>query len=52
VRPLSTAPEADLLVILKRALFAWLIADGDMYLKNLALLKTAAPGADTLNGTS
>ncbi len=47
MRPLSTAPEADLLVILKRALFAWLIADGDMHLKNLALLKAAAPGADT-----
>lgn len=26
------------------ALFAWLIADGDMHLKNLALLKIAAPG--------
>jgi len=47
VRPLSTAPEADLLVILKRALFAWLIADGDMHLKNLALLKIAVEGADT-----
>ena len=35
------------MVILKRALFAWLIADGDMHLKNLAPLKTAAPGADT-----
>lgn len=46
VRPLSTAPQEDLLVILKRALFAWLIADGDMHLKNLALLKIAAPGAD------
>jgi serine/threonine-protein kinase HipA len=47
VRPLSTAPEQDLTIILKRALFAWLIADGDMHLKNLALLKIAAPGADT-----
>ncbi len=47
VRPLSTAPEADLLVILKRALFSWLIADGDMHLKNLALLKIAVPGSDT-----
>ena len=47
VRSLSTAPEEDLKVILKRALFAWLIADGDMHLKNLALLKIAAPGADT-----
>jgi serine/threonine-protein kinase HipA len=47
VRPLSTAPEEDLTVILRRALFAWLIADGDMHLKNLALLKIAAPGADS-----
>ena len=31
--------------LFKRALFAWLIADGDMHLKNLALLKTAEPGA-------
>ena len=44
VRPLSTAPEDDLLTIMKRALFAWLIADGDMHLKNMALLKTAEPG--------
>jgi len=40
----STAPEEDLLIILKRALFAWLIADGDMHLKNMALLKIAEPG--------
>jgi serine/threonine-protein kinase HipA len=44
VRPLSTSPNEDILTILKRALFAWLIADGDMHLKNLALLKTAEPG--------
>jgi serine/threonine-protein kinase HipA len=44
VRPLSTALEEDLLIILKRALFAWLIADGDMHLKNMALLKIAEPG--------
>jgi serine/threonine-protein kinase HipA len=44
VRPLSTAPEEDLLIILKRALFAWLIADCDMHLKNLALLKIAQAG--------
>ena len=44
VRPLSTAPEDDLLLIVKRALFAWLIADGDMHLKNMALLKIAEPG--------
>jgi serine/threonine-protein kinase HipA len=44
VRPLSTSPEDDLLIIVKRALFAWLIADGDMHLKNMALLKIAEPG--------
>jgi serine/threonine-protein kinase HipA len=43
VRPLSTAPDHDLLIIVKRALFAWLIADGDMHLKNMALLKIAEP---------
>lgn len=47
VRPLSTAPEDDIVIILKRALFAWLIADGDMHLKNLALLKIAEPGDDS-----
>jgi serine/threonine-protein kinase HipA len=47
VRPLSTAPEDDVVLILKRALFAWLIADGDMHLKNLALLKIAEPEDDT-----
>jgi serine/threonine-protein kinase HipA len=45
VRPLSTDPEADLLLVLKRALFAWLIADVDMHLKNLALLKITQPNA-------
>lgn len=45
VRPLSSAPDDDLQTLLKRALFAWLIADGDMHLKNMALLKIAKPGA-------
>lgn len=45
VRPLSTDPDGDILVIVKRALFAWLIADGDMHLKNMALLKIAQSGA-------
>lgn len=40
VRSLSTAPEEDLLIVFRRALFSWLIADGDMHLKNMALLKT------------
>lgn len=47
VRLLSTDPDSDLLLVLKRALFAWLIADGDMHLKNLALLKLAVPGSGT-----
>jgi serine/threonine-protein kinase HipA len=46
LRPLSTAPDEDLLVVFRRGLFAWLIADGDMHLKNLALLKIAEPGGD------
>ncbi|RWN64368.1 MAG: type II toxin-antitoxin system HipA family toxin [Mesorhizobium sp.] len=45
LRPLSTSPEEDLLLVLKRSLFAWLIADGDMHLKNVALLKIAEPGS-------
>lgn len=44
IRPLSTDPARDLLTIIRRALFAWLIADGDMHLKNIALLKVAEPG--------
>lgn len=49
VRTLSTAPTEDLLIVLKHALFAWLIADGDMHLKNLALLKIAEPGEQTFS---
>ncbi|MEO5845971.1 MAG: HipA domain-containing protein [Caldimonas sp.] len=45
MRPLSTSPEGDLLTLLRRALFAWLVADGDMHLKNMALLKEARPGS-------
>lgn len=41
LRPLSTDPAADLDILFRRAVFAWLIADGDMHLKNLALLKIA-----------
>jgi serine/threonine-protein kinase HipA len=45
IRPLSTSPDDDVLLLLKRPLFAWLIADGDMHMKNMALLKTAEPGS-------
>ena len=41
LRPLSTDPAADLCILFRRAAFAWLIADGDMHLKNVALLRTA-----------
>ncbi len=44
VRGLSTAPDEDVHLILRRALFAWLIADGDMHLKNMAMLKIAEAG--------
>lgn len=45
LRPLSTDPAVDLDILFRRAVFAWLIADGDMHLKNLAILKTADAGA-------
>ncbi len=44
LRPLSTDPAADLGILFRRAAFAWLIADGDMHLKNVALLRTADIG--------
>ena len=44
LRRLSTSPDEDLLILMKRVVFAWLIADGDMHLKNMAVLKTAEPG--------
>ena len=45
LRPLSTDPSADLEILFRRAVFAWAIADGDMHLKNLALLKIAEANA-------
>jgi serine/threonine-protein kinase HipA len=44
LRGLSTSPDEDLLILMKRVVFAWLIADGDMHLKNMAVLKVAEPG--------
>jgi serine/threonine-protein kinase HipA len=44
LRGLSTSPDEDLLTLMKRVMFAWLIADGDMHLKNMAVLKIAEPG--------
>lgn len=49
LRPISTDADADLMLLLRRALFAWLIADGDMHLKNMAILKIAESGRDHFN---
>ena len=38
LRGLSTSPDEDRLILIKRVAFAWLIADGDMHLKNMAVL--------------
>lgn len=46
MRPLSTDPEADNETLFTRAVFAWLIADGDMHLKNIAMLRIADSGTD------
>lgn len=45
LRPLSTDAASDLDTLFRRAVFAWLIADGDMHLKNLAVLKIAEADA-------
>jgi serine/threonine-protein kinase HipA len=41
LRALSTDPNDDIATLFARALFTWLVADGDMHLKNVAMLKTA-----------
>lgn len=45
LRNISTDAEADTMTLLARAIFAWLIADGDFHLKNMALLKVVPEGA-------
>jgi serine/threonine-protein kinase HipA len=49
LRALSTDPAADLETLLRRAIFAWLIADGDMHLKNLAVLKLTHLGSQAFS---
>jgi serine/threonine-protein kinase HipA len=49
LRLLSTGPDVDIAILIRRAVFAWLIADGDMHLKNIALLKIARPGEQKFN---
>ncbi len=39
VREHSTDPEADMRVLFRRTLLAWMIKDGDMHLKNISFLK-------------
>jgi len=46
LRPVTTDWGADSVVLLRRALFAWLVADGDLHLKNMAILRLAPPRAD------
>ena len=41
LRGVSSDPEADAAALLQRAVFAWLIGDGDLHLKNLAVLKVS-----------
>lgn len=45
LRGVSTDSEADIATLLGRAVFAWLIADGDFHLKNMGMLKVAPEGA-------
>lgn len=51
LRGVSTEPAEDLATLFARALFTWLIADGDMHLKNVAVLKIASPGGRSFDST-
>ncbi len=43
VKQFSTDVEADMRVLFRRTLLAWMIKDGDMHLKNISFLKKAHP---------
>ena len=47
LRGVSSDAEADILVLLARSVFAWLIADGDFHLKNMAVLRVIPYGAES-----
>lgn len=49
VRALSTNRAHDLEVLFRRAAFAWVVGDGDMHLKNIALLKSTQRGFAAFN---
>ena len=46
LRSVSSDAEADVALLLGRAALAWLIADGDCHLKNLAVLRVAPGSAE------
>ena len=45
LRGVSSDTEADVAALFRRSVFAWLIADGDFHLKNMAVLRVAPDGA-------
>ena len=49
LRGVSSDAEADIEVLLGRAVFAWLIADGDFHLKNMAVLRVARDPAQSFS---
>ena len=48
LRGVSTDTEADVAALLGRAVFAWLIGDGELHLKNLAVLRVVPDNAPNL----
>ncbi len=46
LRGVSSDANVDLAALLGRTVFAWLIADGDFHLKNMAVLRVAPDGAE------
>ncbi|MDE0305485.1 MAG: HipA domain-containing protein [Albidovulum sp.] len=45
LRGVSSDADADVAALLGRAVFAWLIADGDFHLQNMAVLRVTPDGA-------
>ena len=46
LRRVSTDADADVALLLGRAVLAWLMGDGDCHLKNLAVLRVASDGTE------
>ncbi len=51
LRRVSSNVEADVAMLFGRAVLAWLIADGDCHLKNLAVLRVASDRAKNFSST-